>query len=257
MKIKLIVDGGAMKPGPAVAQQLGPAGINIGKVIADVNTATEGFKGTKVPVEIDVDTKTKTYAIAVFSPPVAELLKKELALEKSSGIPNKTKVGNIAIERIIHIAKTKMPNLLAKDLKSAVKLVVGSCVSLGILVDNKNPKEIEKEIDNGKYDREIKQEITEVSAEKKKEMDIFFKEVLARQEKERKAAEEAAAAAEAAKAAALAAAGGAAPGAAPVAGAAAAPAAAGAKGMAAATPVAAAAPAGKPAVPAKAEAKKK
>lgn len=259
MKIKLIVDGGAMKPGPAVAQQLGPAGINLGKVIADVNAATAGFKGTKVPVEIDADTKTKTYTIAVFSPPVAELLKKELGLEKGSGEAKKTKVGNIALERIIHIAKTKMPNLLAKDLKSAVKLVVGSCVSAGILVDNKPAKEIELDIDAGKYNKEIKEEITEVSAEKKKSLDTFFKEVVSRQEKEKKAAEEAAAAAEAEKAAALAAAGGAAPGAAPAAGAAA-PAAAGAKGAAA--PVAAAAAgakpaAGKAAAPAKAEAKKK
>lgn len=262
MKIKLIVDGGAMKPGPAVAQQLGPAGINLGKVIADVNAATAGFKGTKVPVEIDADTKTKTYTIAVFSPPVAELLKKELGLEKGSGEAKKTKVGNIALERIIHIAKTKMPNLLAKDLKSAVKLVVGSCVSLGILVDNKPAKEIELDIDAGKYNKEIKGEITEVSAEKKKELDTFFKEVVSRQEKEKKAAEEAAAAAEAAKQAALLAAGGAAaPGAAPAAGATASPAAAGAKGAAApaAAPAAAGAKtaAGKAAAPAKAEAKKK
>ena len=58
-KIKLIVDGGAMKPGPAVAQQLGPMGINLGKVISDVNAATAGFKGVKVPVELDVNPKTK------------------------------------------------------------------------------------------------------------------------------------------------------------------------------------------------------
>src|SRR3990167_7640956 len=137
MIVKLIVDGGDMKPGPAVAQQIGPLGINLGKVIADVNTATLGFKGIKVPVEIDVDGKTKKYEIHVFSPPVAELIKKELSLEKGSGEALKTKVGNIALERIIYIAQTKMPSLLAKDLKSAIKLVVGTCVSMGILVDNK------------------------------------------------------------------------------------------------------------------------
>ena len=74
MKVKLIVEGGKMAPGPAVAQQLGPMGINLGKVIEDVNKATAGFKGTKVPVELDVDPKTRTYNIAVFSPPVAELI---------------------------------------------------------------------------------------------------------------------------------------------------------------------------------------
>lgn len=207
MKVKLIVDGGAMKPGPAVAQQLGPMGINLGKVISDVNAATKGFSGTKVPVEIDVDTKTKAYNIKVFSPPVSELIKKELGLEKGSGKAGLILVGNIAMERIIEIARTKMPNLLAKDLKSAVKLVVGSCVSLGLLIDNKLAKEISKEIEAGKYNKEIKEEITEVSEAKKKELADYFTIVKDKQEKAAKAAEEAARLAEEAKAAAAAAAG--------------------------------------------------
>ena len=136
MKVKLIVDGGAMKPGPTVSQQLGPIGINLGKVIEDVNAATKGFKGMKVPVELDVDTKTKDFTVTVFSPPVSELIKKELGLEKGSGKAAEVKVGNIALERIIEIAKTKMPNLLAKDLKSAVKLVVGSCGSLVTVISS-------------------------------------------------------------------------------------------------------------------------
>jgi len=210
MKVKLIVEGGAMKPGPAVAQSLGPLGINLGKVISDVNTATLGFKGINVPVEIDVNTKTKTYTIKVFSPSVAELIKKELGLEKGSGSPLKVKVGNISIERIIFIAKTKQASLLAKDFKSAVKLIVGTCVSLGILIDNKEAKDVEKEIDNGVYDNEIKNEIVEISEPKKKELAEFFAQRKAKQDKELKAAEEAKAAAEAAKAAAATAAPGAA-----------------------------------------------
>ena len=87
MLVKLIVDGGDMKPGPAVAQQIGPAGINMGKVISDINQATLSFKGVKVPVEINVDAKTKSYSIKVFSPPVAELIKRELQVEKGSGSP--------------------------------------------------------------------------------------------------------------------------------------------------------------------------
>jgi len=242
MKIKLIVDGGAMAPGPTIAQALGPAGINIGKVIGDVNAATSGFKGMKVPVELDVDTKTKTYTIKVSSPSVAELVKKELNLEKGSGEPNRLKVGNVAIERIISVSKTKLPSLLAKDLKKAVKLVVGTCVSLGVLIDNKEAKDIEKDIDAGKYDKEIANEITEVSASKKKELEEFFKLRKAKQEKEQKALEEAKAAEEAAKAAAATVAGAAAT---------AAPAAAGA------TPAAGAAATAAPAAAAKPEAKKK
>lgn len=229
MKVRLIVEGGAMKPGPAVAQQLGPLGINLGKVITDVNAATLGFKGMNVPVELDVDTKTKTYTIKVFSPSVAELIKKELGLEKGSGSSGSVKVGNIALERVIAIAQTKTPDLLARDIKKAVKLVVGTCVSLGVLIDSKPAKEIEQDIDNGKYDREIAQGITSVSEEKANELAQFYAVVREKQEKAAKAAAEAKAAEEAAKAAAATAA----PGTAPAAGTPAAAAAAGAQAPAA------------------------
>jgi large subunit ribosomal protein L11 len=205
-KIKLIVEGGAMKPGPAIAQQLGPMGVNLGKVIADVNTATSGFKGLKVPVELDVDAKTKNYTIEVLSPPMAELIKKEMKLEAGSGEAGKNYVGNISFEQIVGIAKTKQPGLLAKTLKASVKLAVGSCVSLGVLVDNKNGKEIETAIDDGDYDRQIKGEITTPSEEKKKKLEEFWNDLKVRQERSKKALEEAKAAEEAQKAEAAAAA---------------------------------------------------
>lgn len=206
MKIKLIVDGGSMKPGPAVAQQLGPMGINMGKVIQEVNEATSSFKGMKVPVELDVDKKTKNFTVSVSSPPVSEMIKKELGLEKGSGDAGKTKVANVSVEQLIGIAKTKLPGMLAKDLKAAVKLVAGSCVSLGILVDSKSPKEVIQDINQGVYDSEIKQEKVTPDADKKKKLDLDFAEVKARQEKDKKALEEAQAKAEAEKAAATAAA---------------------------------------------------
>ncbi len=211
MEVKLILEGGKMQPGPAVSQQLGPMGINLGKVIKDVNEATKGFSGMKVPVEIDVNAKTKNFIINVFSPPVSELIKKELALEKGSGQPNKIKVGNIAFERLVAIAKMKMPSLLAKDTKSAIKLVVGSCVSLGVLIDNKEPKDINIEIDSGNYNKEIQREITEVSEDKKFKLQKFFEVRKAKQDKDLKALEEAKAAEEAADAAKKAEAGAAAP----------------------------------------------
>ncbi len=206
MIVKLIVEGGNMKPGPAVAQQLGPMGVNLGKVISDVNTATEGFKGVKVPVEIDVNAKTKQFTIKVFSPPVAELIKKELSIDKGSGQAGEMMVGNLAIEQVIGIAKTKLPNMLAKDLRAAVKLVVGSCVSLGVLIEDKFAKDIEKDIDDGVYDKEIKSEKTDVTADKKSKLSKTFSEVKTQQEAKAKAAEAAKAAEEAAKVAAAAAA---------------------------------------------------
>jgi large subunit ribosomal protein L11 len=182
MLIKLLVEGGAMKPGPALSQKLGPAGIPLNKVIQEVNEATKNFNGLKVPVELDVDTSTKSFEVKVFSPPVSELLKKELNLTKGSGLQNKLQIGNLSIEQVINVSKTKMQNLLAKDLKSAVKLIVGTCVSLGILIENKPAKEIEKDIDEGKYDKEIKSEKTQTSPEKKAELERFFADVKAKQD---------------------------------------------------------------------------
>ena len=183
MIIKLLVEGGAMQPGPALSQKLGPAGINLGQVISKVNEATKDFKGLKVPVELDVNTSTKEFDVQVFSPPVSELLKKEFKLEKASGAQKKIQVANASIEQIISIAKQKMSNLLAKDLKAAVKSVIGTCASLGVLVESKPATEVGIEIDQGKYDKEIQEEKTETSPEKRKELDDYFSELHAQQEK--------------------------------------------------------------------------
>jgi len=199
MIIKLLVDGGNMKPGPAIGQKLGPLGINISKVIQEVNKSTEDFKGIKVPIELNIN-KDKSFDIKVLSPPTTELLKKDLQIEKASGAAKKLKVSNASIEQIIKVAKIKYPNMLSKDFKSTVKTVVGSCVSAGILIENKEPKEIEREINEGKYDKEIQEQKTETSPEKKKNLDKFFAELKAEQEKLIKKEEEEKAAAEEVKA---------------------------------------------------------
>ena len=187
MKIKILADGGSMSPSPALSQKLGPAGINMGQVISKINEATKDFKGLKVPVELDVDTAKKTFEVQVFSPPASGLIKKELGIEKGSGEQEKSKVANASIEQIISVAKSKMPGMLSKDLKSAVKNVVGTCVSLGILIENKPAKEIEKDIDEGKYDKEISEEKTETSEEKKAELKNYFSNIQSEQEKIKKA----------------------------------------------------------------------
>lgn len=189
MIIKLLVDGGDMKPGPAIAQKLGPLGINIGKVVLDVNLASKDFKGVKVPIELDI-AKNKTYTIKVLSPPTAELLKKELAIEKGSGDHKKVKAANASIEQIISVAKIKSSSLLATNFKSAVKQVVGSCVSLEILIENKEPKEIIQEIDSGKFDLEINSQKTDTSKDKRKQLDNYFSELKTQEAAATKKAEE-------------------------------------------------------------------
>jgi large subunit ribosomal protein L11 len=182
MIIKLLADGGSMAAGPVLSQKLGPMGIPMPKVIQAVNDATKGFKGMKVPVELDVDPKTKEFEVTVFSPPVSELVKSELGIKKGSGRQGEIYAANASIEQIISVAKTKLPNLLCNTLRTAVKNVVGTCVSLGVLIENKPAKEIEQDIDDGKYDKEIDGEITETPEEKKKELEEHFAKIKADQD---------------------------------------------------------------------------
>ncbi len=200
VKINLLIDGGNMKPGPAVAQQLGPMGVNMGKVISDVNEATKEFKGMKVPVELDVDEKTKDFTIHTSSPPTSELLKNELGLEKGSDKHAEVKVGNASIEDMIKIAKIKLPNMLDRDMKAAVKSVLGTSASVGILVENENPNNLIQAVNDGKFDSEINDERTETSPEKREKLNQFFTEIKSEQEAKAAAAAKEAKEAEAKKA---------------------------------------------------------
>ena len=206
VKINLLIDGGDMKPGPAIAQQLGPMGVNIGKVISEINQATKEFKGVKVPVELDINEKTKNFTIHTSSPPTSELLKKELKLEKGSNKHAEVKVGNASIEDIIKIAKIKLSNMLEKDLKTAVKSVLGTSASIGILVENENPNELISLVNEGKFDSEINKSKTETDPEKREKLNKFFLNIKSSQDakaavaaQEAKVAEEAKASKEANK----------------------------------------------------------
>jgi len=173
--ISLMVEGGKATPGPAVAQKLGPMGMNMKEVMDRINEKTESFKGMQVPVKLKIDTKTKEYDIEVGTPPTSQLIKKELGLEKGSGQPDKEKVANISIEQCIKVAKMKKDAMFTTDLKKAVKSVVGSCNALGIIVEGKLAVETEKDIVAGKYDQEIKEEKTEITEEKKKQLETQLK----------------------------------------------------------------------------------
>ena len=98
MIIKILAEGGNMVPGPALSQKLGPAGVNVNQVIQKVNEATKDFKGLKVPTELDINTSTKEIQVRIFSPPVSELVKKELGLERGSGAQKTILAGNVIIE---------------------------------------------------------------------------------------------------------------------------------------------------------------
>lgn len=156
-KIKLLVEGGKATPAPPLGPSLAAAKLNIGQVIAAINEKTKEFAGMQVPVTVSFDTKTKDFSISVGTPPVSALVKKELKLQVLAKTPWKeASPGNLTFEQILKIAKAKMDSLGTRSLKNAVKQIVASCVSFGVTVENKSPKEILKEIDSGKFDDKFK-----------------------------------------------------------------------------------------------------
>ncbi|HDN81222.1 MAG TPA: 50S ribosomal protein L11 [Methanomicrobia archaeon] len=152
--IESLVDGGRASAGPPLGPALGPLGINIGKIIEEINKKTKDFEGMKVPVKIIVDEK-KNFEIVVGTPPTSSLILKELNLEKGSQKPGSEIVGDMSIEKVLKIAKMKREGMLSEDIKSNVKEVLGTCLSIGVNVDGKNPKQVIEEIDEGKYEEII------------------------------------------------------------------------------------------------------
>jgi len=155
-RVKVMVEGGKATPGPPLGPALGPLGINVGQVIAKINQATNSFSGMKVPVTVVVKKKTKEFTVEVGSPPTAALIKKELGLESGAKTAGTEVVGNLSLTQVVKIAKLKTGTSLAKNVKSATKETLGTCVSLGVTVDGKDAREVQKEIDEGKHDGEMK-----------------------------------------------------------------------------------------------------
>jgi len=170
--IEVLVEGGKATAAPPLGPALGPLGVNIGEVVGAINEKTKVFAGMKVPVSVIVESDTKKFEITVGTPPASALIKKEAGVEKGAGNPLADKVADILIEQVIKIAKMKEDNLLGKGLKEKVKEIVGTCNSMGILVEGKPGVESIVDIANGKFDEEIKSEKTELTAEEMKELEI-------------------------------------------------------------------------------------
>ncbi len=150
--IKALVDGGKATAGAPLGPALGPKGVNIIQVINMINNKTKQFQGMKVPVKIIIDPKTKDFEVEVGTPPASSLILHEVKAEKGSGAPSKTKIGNITVDQVVKIAKMKFDTILGRDLKRKTKEIIGTCVSIGVTVEGKAPKQVLKEIDEGKFD---------------------------------------------------------------------------------------------------------
>jgi len=169
--IEALVEGGKASAGPPLGPALGPKGVNIGQVISEINKVTASFKGMQVPVKVIIDNDTKKFEIKVGTPPASALILKEAGIEKGSGNPKADKVADVLIEQIIKIAKMKETNLLGKNLKQKVKEIIGTCNSMGILVEGRTPVEAIQAVNDGEFDEEIRLEKTELTAEEHKKLE--------------------------------------------------------------------------------------
>jgi len=153
--VSVLVMGGEATAGAPLGPQLGPLGVNVLGIVNEINKVTGDFKGMRVPVKIEVDQETKAFAVSVGTPTTSALVVKEAGVPKGSGKPNTELVGSVSFEKVLGIAKIKINDSYAKSIKSSVKEVVGSCVSMGLKVEETDPRQFTKQIEEGKWDKAI------------------------------------------------------------------------------------------------------
>ena len=129
--VKLQIPGGEAKPSPPVGPALGQHGVNIMEFCKAFNAQTQNQPGVIIPVQITIY-QDRSFSFVLKTPPASYLLKKAARIEKGSKEPNRDKVAKLTRAQIEEIAKFKMPDLNAKDLEGAVRIISGSARSLGI-----------------------------------------------------------------------------------------------------------------------------
>jgi len=156
-KFNFIVPGGGATGGPPIGPALGPMGVNIMLIVAEINKQTGEYKGTPVPVDVVIDTDTKEFTVKVGMLSTFALLTQAVKITKGSGTPHSLEVGDLSFEELVSVAKKKKAGLYAATLKSATREVLGTCNSMGVTVDGKSAKEIQDLIKSGAYDAQLKE----------------------------------------------------------------------------------------------------
>jgi|SRR3989338_2593243 len=154
--VSTLVTGGQASAGPPLGPALGPMGVNVMQVITAINEKTKDFEGMRVPVTVSIDPSTKKWEIEVGIPSSAALLLKEAGIQKGSGTPTTNWVADVKFDTIVKVARTKLDSSYATSLKSVAKEIVGTCVSLGVKIEGKTPKEVTAEINAGKWDEKFR-----------------------------------------------------------------------------------------------------
>jgi large subunit ribosomal protein L11 len=132
--IKLQIPGGQANPAPPVGPALGQHGVNIMEFCKAFNAQTADQNGRIIPVEITVF-EDRSFTFITKTPPAAVLIKEALRVEKGSSEPNRDKIGRLSRDQLRQIAETKMPDLNARDVDQAMKVVAGTARSMGVEVE--------------------------------------------------------------------------------------------------------------------------
>ncbi len=133
-QIKLQIPGGNATPAPPVGPALGQHGVAIMDFCKAFNAKTQNQAGTIIPVVITVYAD-RSFDFITKTPPAAVLLKQAAGLAKGSGEPNRNKVGKVTLDQVRQIAETKMPDLNASDIDAAMRMIMGTARSMGIVVE--------------------------------------------------------------------------------------------------------------------------
>lgn len=153
--VEALVEGGKASAGPPIGPALGPLGVNVGRIVDQINERTADFEGMTVPVKITVDEDTKEFEIEVGSPPTSALIRKELGIEKGAGSLEEGAIGDFTIDQLAKLARQKEGSTLAKDQKARAREILGTCLSMGVTVEGKDPREVQLKIEEGHYDDQL------------------------------------------------------------------------------------------------------
>ncbi|WKN32026.1 50S ribosomal protein L11 [Porifericola rhodea] len=136
--LKLQIRGGQANPSPPVGPALGSKGLNIMEFCKQFNARTQDKQGQVLPVVVTIFSD-KSFDFVVKTPPAAVMLLEAAKQKKGSSEPNRSKVGSVSWDQVKEIAETKMPDLNAFKVESAMKMVAGTAKSMGITVKGKAP----------------------------------------------------------------------------------------------------------------------
>lgn len=153
--VEALINGGKASAAPPLGPALGPLGVNIGLVVAEINKKTAAFDGMQVPVTVEVDTETKAFTISIGTPPASALIKQEAGIKKASGKPQAEFVADLSMDQIIKITKMKEDGLTGKTLRDKAREIMGTCQSMGITIDGNKAqvafKKMNEEAYKGKF----------------------------------------------------------------------------------------------------------